>query len=294
MPGGGHMAIDILQEKIRKLKNPSMLELAMPIADMPSRFSRDAAGYGEFCRELLTGLKGLIPAVRVSFAVFSLLGDAGISQLQMTLQAASELGYYVALDAPEIVSPMMAKCMAEAIMGEESRFFCDGLIISGYLGSDVIKPFLPYCKTGKKDLFVMTRTANKSAPELQDLLAGTRLVHAAAADHVNRYGGDTAGKFGYTRVGILAAASASESLRTLRAKYPKLFLLLDGYDYPNANAKNCSFAFDKFGHGACACAGTSVTCAWTQSESDGSDYMEQAIIAAERMKKNLTRYVSIL
>ena len=124
------MAIDILQEKIRKLKNPSMLELAMPIADMPSQFSRDAAGYGEFCRELLTGLKGLIPAVRVSFAVFSLLGDEGISQLQMTLQAASELGYYVALDAPEIVSPMMAKCMAEAIMGEESRFFCDGLIIS--------------------------------------------------------------------------------------------------------------------------------------------------------------------
>lgn len=288
------MAIDILQEKIRKTKNPSMLELAMSLADLPPQFFKDAFGYGEFCRKLLSGLKGIIPAVRISFAAFSLLGEDGIGELKKTLLEASELGFYVALDAPEIHSPMMAKWMGEAILGEASQYPCDGLIISGYLGSDVIKPFLPYCKAGKKDLFVVTRTANKSAPELQDLLAGSRLVHVAAADHVNRYGSDTAGKFGYTRVGILASASSAESLRGLRAKYPKLFLLLDGYDYPNANAKNCSFAFDKFGHGACACAGTSITCAWKQAESDGIDFLEQAISAAERMKKNLTRYVTIL
>lgn len=171
---------------------------------------------------------------------------------------------------------------------------CDGLIISGYAGSDIIKPFLPYCKKPKKDIFVITRTANKSAPELQDLLSGGRIVHAVAADHVNRYGDGTEGKFGYTRVGILAAASSAESLRSLRAKYPKLFFLLDGFDYPNANAKNCSFAFDKFGHGAAGCGGTDITCSWKKAESDGSDYLVHALAAADRMKKNLTRYITIL
>ena len=141
---------------------------------------------------------------------------------------------------------------------------------------------------------MVVRTANKSAPELQDLLAGSRLVHAAAADHVNRYGTGTEGRFGYTQVGVLAAASSAESLRTLRTKYPRLFLLLDGYDYPNANAKNCSHAFDKFGHGAAACSGTGITCAWKQTESDGSDWLVHAQAAADRMKKNLTRYVTIL
>ena len=77
-------------------------------------------------------------------------------------------------------------------------------------------------------------------------------------------------------------------------KYPKLFLLLDGYDYPNANAKNCSFGFDKFGHGAVVCGGTGITCAWKDAESDGEDYLAQAKTAADRMKKNLTRYVTIL
>ncbi len=288
------MAVDILQEKIRKLKNPTMLELGISLSEIPPQFAPNASGYGAFCRELLENLKGTIPAVRVSFAAFALLGADGMTELTQTLKAASELGYYVALDAPEILSPAAAKMVAESLLGEGSAYPCDGLVISGYLGSDIIKPFLPYCKNSKKDVFVVTRTANKSAPELQDLLAGGRLVHTASADHVNRYGQDTAGKFGYTRVGILAAASAAESLRTLRTKYPKLFLLVDGLDYPNANAKNCANAFDKFGHGAAVCVGTSVTAAWKQAESDGSDYLTHAAAAAERAKKNLTRYISIL
>ena len=288
------MSVDILQEKIRKCKNPSVLELGVALSDLPKQYTADASGYGGFCRDLLKGLKGVIPAVRVSFGIFALLGQQGIEELRSVLKEASDLGYYVLLDAPELLSVPMANITAQTLLDENSQFYCDGLVISGYLGSDVIKPFLPYCKSGKKDIFVVTRTANKSAPELQDLLAGSRLVHTAAADHVNRYGADTAGKFGYTRVGVLAAASSAESLRTLRSKYPRLFLLLDGYDYPNANAKNCSFAFDKFGHGAAACAGTSVTCAWKQEESDGADFLNHALAAAERMKKNLTRYVTVM
>lgn len=288
------MSVDVLQEKIRKTKNPAVLELALPVSDLPAQFPRNGEGYAAFCRELMEDLAGMMPAVRVSFSAFVLLGHDGLYQLTQTLGKAGELGYYVLLDAPEILSPAMSKTVAETLLGEESLYPCDGLVISGYLGSDVIKPFLPYAKKRQKDIFVVTRTANKSASELQDLLAGSRTVHAAAADYVNRYGADTAGKFGYTRVGVLAAASSADSLRSLRAKYPRLFLLLDGYDYPNANAKNCSFAFDKFGHGAAACGGNGITCAWKQAESDGSDYLEHAKAAAERMKKNLTRYVTVL
>ena len=293
------MAVDLLQEKIRKTKNPSVVELCLSPADLPAHILEEegsaAGAYLRFCKELLTGLKGVVPAVRFSFTSFALMGGEGLNSLTNALKFARELGYYVILDAPEILSPKVASMTAEAVWGENSLYPCDGLIISGYLGSDVIKPFLKYCKEGKKDLFVTARTANKSAPELQDLLAGSRLVHAAAADHVNRYGADTAGKFGYTRVGVMAAASAADSLRTLRSKYPKLFLLVDGYDYPNANAKNCGFAFDKFGHGAAVCSAAGITCAWKEAEgSDGRDFLEKAVASAEKMKKNLTRYITVL
>ena len=286
------MSIDTLQEKIRKTKNPTMLEICPAFDELPERFEHTAAGCAAYARELLAALKDIVPAVRVSFGGFALLGAAGMDALCEVLSFAKKQGYYVALEAPELLSVRSAAMTAETLLGKESQFACDGLIIGGYLGSDVIKPFLSYCKEGKKDIFVVARTANKSAPELQDLLSGGRLVHMAAADHVNRYGGDTVGKSGYTRVGILAAASAAASLKDLRSKYPKLFMLLDGADYPNANAKNCANAFDKFGHGAVAVVGSSVTAAWKQEEN--ADEMEAAVAAANRMKKNLNRYITIL
>ncbi len=292
------MSVDVLQEKIRKLKNPSIIDLAMQPAQLPPHLLAEEGGADaairRFYREMLTALKGLVPAVRLGFTSFAMLGTEGLQTMSDVLRLARQEGYYVLLDAPESTSPQIAAVVAEGIFGENSVYSCDGLVLSAYPGSDILKPFLPYCKTGNKDIFAVVRTANKSGSELQDLLSGTRLVHTAAADIVNRYGGEAVGKFGYSRVSIMAAASSAESLRTLRVKYPRLFLLLDGYDYPNANAKNCSYAFDKFGHGAVACAGTSVTCAWQQAASDGTDFLAQAQAAAERMKKNLTRYTTIL
>lgn len=284
------MAVDALQDKIRKTKNPIMLSLCLGDDDVPASYAGDKMAYA---RALLAGLKDTVPAVRVSFASFAVRGAKGMTELCELLAYAKKQGYYVLLDGPELLSTREAALTAEALLGPDSEFACDGLIISGYCGSDVIKPFLPYCREGKKDIFVVARTANKSAPEIQDLLSGGRLVHTAVADHVNRHGADTAGKFGYTRVGILASASAAQSLKDLRAKYPRLFLVLDGADYPNANAKNCANAFDKYGRGAVAVVGSAITEAWKQAE-DGTDPVDAARDVALRWKKNLSRYVTIL
>jgi hypothetical protein len=50
------------------------------------------------------------------------------------------------------------------------------------------------------------------------------------------------------------------------------------------------------GHGAAVCASTSVTAAWLDEETDGdgADYIERAMQAAQKLKKNLLRYVSII
>jgi len=292
------MSIDVLQEKIRKMKNPSMIDLALPVGELPpallAQQDEPATVYGKFCVAILEKLRGTVPAVRFGFTAFGVLGGDGLNELSRVMKRAKELGYYVALEAAWILSPMMAASVAEAVFGEKALYPCDGLIVDAYPGSDILKPFMSYVKDGKKDIFPVVRTSNKSAPEIQDLLSGSRLVHAAAADLINRFGGDNVGKFGYARVGVLAGANSAESLRNLRNKYPRLFLLVDDMDYSGCNAKICSNAFDKFGHGAVVCAGPTITAAWKNGEGDGADFQEQALAAAERMKKNLTRYVTVL
>ena len=292
------MSIDVLQEKIRKTKCPIMLELAASAAELPPNIvseSTDAAeAYARVCRELLDAMKGVVPAVRVSFSSFALLGAEGLTQLSSILKYAKKLGYYVTLDAPEILGVRAAQRTADILFTGDSPFPCDALVLLSYLGTDCVKPFLDFCKKDKKDIFVAIRTANRTAPELQDLLAGGRLVHIAAADLINRCADGLVEKCGYSPVGIMSAANAPDSLRTLRTKYPRLFLLVDGYSAVGANAKNCGYAFDKLGHGAIVCGGGSILRAWQQAESDGSDYIQQSQLCVERMKRNLSRYITIL
>lgn len=273
-----------------------MLQLDALIQTVPPHLRQDRSdceAYRIFAEDLLRELRQFIGAVRFGFAGFSMLGDGGLGVLSGLLKTASDLGYYVLLDLPEVHSQLAAQAVADTLKKENTMFACDGMVISCYAGSDVIKPFLDLCKTGKS-LFPVVRTANKTATEVQDLLTGARLVHTAVADVVNRHAEGVPGKGGYCQVGAVAAASSADSLRNLRSKYKRMFFILDGYDYPNSNAKNCSFAFDAFGHGAAACAGTSIAAAWQDAGSDGTDFTQQAVEAAERMKKNLTRYITVL
>ena len=291
------MSIDVLQEKIRKLKNPSMISLELPVSQLPPQILADAennaAAYGVFACALLEGLKGIVGAVRIPWGMFTLLGTSGCEQLSVVLRKARDLGYYVLLDGLDFGTPVAAQMTADGIFGSDA-WPCDGIVVPMYLGSDCIKPFLKYCRDQNKDIFLRAKTSNKSAPELQDLHTGSRQVHMAAMDLVNRYGEPIMGKCGYSRVAAVVGAGAPDAIRTLRGKYQRIFFLADGYDYPSGNAKNCSFAFDRLGHGAVACAAASVTAAWQQAGTDGCDFVEQAVEAAQRMKKNLTRYVTIL
>ena len=292
------MAIDKLQEKIRKMKNPSVLDFSVDMSAIaPHILEQEGSSmlaYERVCLEVMNALKAIVPAVRFGLGHFSLLGADGLHLLSKLTGHAKELGYYVLLEAHESYSPSSAEVSASALLGAACNYAFDGLIVSAYAGSDVLKPYVQRLKDTGKDLFVVLRTANKSAAELQDLLTGSRHVYGAAAELVNRFGEQIWGKCGYSRICGVVGAGSADSIRSLRLKYNRMFLLVDGLDYPSGNAKNCSYAFDRFGHGAAVCAGPSVTAAWKETENEGQDYLEAAVQAAERMKKNICRYITVL
>ena len=292
------MSIDLLHDKIRKLRNPIIVDFSMKSELLPPHLLEQegtfAKAYVRFCSELLEGFAGIVPGVRFKFDTFALQGKDGLLALESLLKRAGELGFYTLLDGPQILSPWDAEAAAEAIFNGDD-YTCDGLMICPYIGSDALRPFLPYCVNGQKDLFVAVRSPNKSASELQDLLTGKRLVHGAAAEMVNRFGDPIFTKCGYSRIASVVSAGAASGISTLRAQYKRMFLLVDGIDYPSGNAKNCSFAFDRFGYGAAVSVGPTITASWQDAEGEtGLNYVDCAIQAAERIKKNLLRYFAIL
>jgi orotidine-5'-phosphate decarboxylase len=204
------------------------------------------------------------------------------------MKQARELDYYILLDVPEYNAPRSAELLAENLF---SRWDFDGLVLNPYLGSEGIAPFADRLKDTETDLFLVLRTPNRSAAQIQDLLTGTRLVYTVAADLAKRLGENYIARCGYSRIGGLGAATSGESLQLLRAKYPQMFLLVDGLDHSGANGKNCSYAFDKLGHGAIVSVESAVLSAWKEEDGEG---VSSALAAARRLQKNLSRYVDIL
>ena len=292
------MSVDFLQEKIRKRKNPLIVDMTVTEDLIPSTVRETYPDFPQAChaftQELLNALKEIVPAVRFRFANFTLMGAEGMELLRGLLGYASALGYYVLLDCVDILSPAMAQYAAQQLFSNETPWHFDGLIVPTYIGSEGLKPFVTMMAQTDKGLFGVIRTGNKSASELQDLFTGNRRSHMAAADLVNRFGEPMLGKCGYHRIGALVGAAAGDSLRSLRSKYNRMFMILDGADYAHANAKLCSNAFDRLGYGAAACVGRSVLGAWQEPGADVGDYAALAAEAAERMKKNLLRYITIL
>ena len=287
------MSVEKLQEKIRKTKSPILVDLTMKWEHIPEVLRTAGSAkecHGRYCRELLAALKGVVAGVRFSFDHWALMD--GLGELSALMELANSLGYYVLLDAPAMLTPWAAE-RAAALLDDHWGFPCHGMVADPYIGSDAMKPFLPYCKEGKS-VFFAVRCPNKSASELQDLMTGTRLVHAAVAEQVDRLGQNCIGKSGYSAVAVLTAATNTNAVKALRAKHRGLFLLVDGLDYPGGNGKNCSYGFDRLGHGCAISVGPAITAAWTAEDANAEEYLSLAVQASERIRANMARYVTIL
>lgn len=307
------MSIAALQERIRRSKAPVMVGLDPYLPILPPHIVREAfeehgqtlrgaaEAYARFCTELLDALKDAVPAVKLQSACFEALGADGIAVMQRLSVYAKELGYYVLIDSMRGDVGSVAEIYAQAMFGEvpvgetvHRLYGCDALTVNGYLGSDGIKPFLPYCKRDGKNIFLLLKTSNRSSREVQDLLSGDRVVYTAMADLVMRWSADLFGKNGYSEIGAVVGATFPQTLKLLREKYDRLFFLVPGYGAQGGTAKNVQFAFDRFGHGAIVTASRSILCAWQKAGSDGTDYLTHAVAAMEKMKKEIARYVTIL
>ena len=123
-----------------------------------AEFDSPVQAMGEYCVRAMEALKGQLPAVKVSFGAFSLLGPEGLVQLKRVLDTAKELGFYVILDWQRQEDEVSAKAAAKLILSG-GMWKCDGVVLSGYPGSASVKPYILEANKELKDVFVVLKTA---------------------------------------------------------------------------------------------------------------------------------------
>ena len=307
------MSFDILQDKIKEKKNPTVAGLDARVEYIPPHILKKyTSQYGEtlqaaalaveeFDCSLIDALCDVVPAVKPQSAYFEMLGWRGMELLERTIRYAKGKGLYVIADIKRGDIGTTATAYAEGWLGTTrvgetdcAAFDADCVTLNGYMGSDAIKPFLDQCVARNKSAFVLAKTSNPSSVELQDMVAGDRVVYTVMGDLIERWGKDTAGKYGYNALGAVVGATHPSVLKELRRRLEHTFFLVPGYGAQGGTAADVRCAFDELGRGAIVNASRSIMCAWKKTGKDGMDYQEAARAAAEQMRDELREYITIL
>lgn len=307
------MSFDVLQEKIRAMKNPTVAGLDARIEYVPE-YIRQAAyeqyGVGlkgaceaiyQFNVGLMDALCDIVPAVKPQAAYYENLGWQGMEMLERTIRYAKSKGLFVIADIKRGDIGSTATAYAEgwlsgaSIEGQQFKSFdADCVTLNGYMGSDSIKPFLEAAKAEDKCAFVLVKTSNPGSGELQDVkTADGRTVYQVMGALNESIAAGTEGKYGFTMAGAVTGATYPEQIRQLRADLPHTFFLVPGYGAQGGTAADVKYAFDAQGHGAIVNSSRGIMCAWKKTGGDGHDFAQAARNAAIAMRDDIAQFVTV-
>jgi orotidine-5'-phosphate decarboxylase len=219
-------------------------------------------------------------AVKPQVACFERLGARGWEALQATAEHARAAGLLVIADAKRGDIDISAQRYAEAFLAS-GGLEADALTVSPYLGADSLEPFAAAARGAGAGLFVLVRTSNPGAADLQDLeLADGGRVWERAAGLVDALG--TAGDAsGLSEVGAVVGATAPEHLARARELMPRAVFLLPGIGAQGGRVEDLAPAFAP---GRAAGLVTSSRSIVFAHERDGAEPAASARAEAERLR----------
>ena len=185
-------------------------------AELPAGFPPGVDGIARFARLIVEATIPLAAAFKANLAFFEAFGSAGLAALEGVRAAIPDGIPFVADAKRGDIGPTAAR-QAAALL---DAFAADAVTLSPYLGLDAVAPFLERGAFA----YVLCRTSNPSAGELQDLVVGRdgERLHVRVARMVETWDA------GRGALGLVVGATAPDELAATRRAVPGLPFLVPG------------------------------------------------------------------
>jgi orotidine-5'-phosphate decarboxylase len=256
-----------------------------------------AMAFVEFGRGIIDAVGDYAAAVKPQAAFYEACGPAGMYALQELIRYAQQRGLLVIEDAKrgDIGSTAEAYALGHLGLtplpggGAEAGFTPDALTINPYLGRDGLLPFVQACREHGRGVFVLVRTSNPSAGDLQDLDASGQPVYLRVAELLAGMASGLEGPSGYSPIGAVVGATYPQQAAAVRRMMPASWLLVPGYGAQGAGAEDVLPCFDAKGYGAVVNSSRGIICAhqsrWAREM--GLGWREAAAEASRRMRDEI-------
>jgi len=247
------------------------------------------------CRLVLEAVADRCVAVKPQLACFERLGAGGWSALAEIVQDARQRGLLVIADGKRGDVEVSAGAYAQAYFaGVQTPFGrlpglgVDALTASPLLGRDSLEPLVRAARAASAGLFVLVRTSNPGAADVQERrLATGETVSEALAALIDELGRPGTGARGLSDVGAVAGATAPQRLGRLRELMPHAILLLPGIGPQGATGRGLEPAFAPGPAGGLVAASRAIVQAFESASAASRDPGRAAAAQASRLREML-------
>jgi len=241
------------------------------------------------CTALIVAAGPACVAVKPQIACFERLGPPGWIALAVVCARAREEGLLILADAKRGDIDVTAAAYAQAFLtslpspfGEIPGLGADAMTINPYLGRDALEPFALAAAQVGAGLFVLVRTSNPGARDVEDLeLAAGGTVWEHVAGIVDDLGRE-AGGGELSAIGAVVGATAPEHLERARELMPRAPFLLPGIGAQGGRVEDLAPAFAPGRAGGLVTASRSIARA---HEANGAAPADAARREAERLRE---------
>jgi orotidine-5'-phosphate decarboxylase len=239
----------------------------------------------EYNRKIIDATHDVVGCFKVQIAYYEAYGITGLLAYKQTLEYARKKGAVVIADIKRGDIAKTAEMYAKAHF--EGDFESDIITLNPYMGLDSIEPYLPYVENKEKGLFVLVRTSNKGAKDIEyiDSTDG-RKVYDIVGDKLHALGEKYMGKCGYSSIGGVIGCTHIDEGIELRKRLNKMFFLIPGYGAQGGGATDVAI-YLKNGNGGVVNSSRGILLAYKGMEEGEKRFDEYARKEAIRMREEI-------
>lgn len=189
-------------------------------------------------------------AVKPQLACFERLGWPGWRALERVCEAARQAGLLVIADGKRGDVPVSARAYGQALtagldspFGHLTGLEADAFTANPLLGIDALEPMIDAAESTGAGVFMLVRTSNPGAADVEDLEVDGRPLHEHLAAIVDRFRGRLEGRSGLSGAGAVVGATSPGHIGRLRELMPAAMFLIPGVGAQGGRPEDLGAAF---------------------------------------------------
>lgn len=233
------MIIDKLYSEVKKKGNVCVgLDTHMDYIpeEMKKEFKDLEEIIFQFNKRIIDCTEDITSIYKLQIAYYEAYGIDGLKAYKRTLE------YLRSMNALSIGDVKRGDIAATADMYAkahfEGDFETDFITINPYMGFDSITPYLKYLDEGNKGIFVLLRTSNPGAKDIEYLNVKDEPLYYHIGDKLEEMGKEYIGKSGYSLIGAVVGGTHTDEAVEIRQRYKNMYFLIPGYGAQGAKGKD--------------------------------------------------------